>query len=133
MGKPDDPQSSAASKTLEDGLPFVPPALDDLGLDPLTFRVYCRIVRRAGVLEDEHGNKRRGECFESVVNIAAAVGAWRPIVTRAVRQLEELGLVQVVRRIGQTAKITLPPATAWRRWAFRPPPASSRPPAPLPA
>lgn len=71
------------------GLPFIPALLDDLGLDARAFRVFCRIVRRAGA---------GGTCFESIRNMAAALGLWRPNVTRAVKELSRLGLVSIEAR-----------------------------------
>jgi hypothetical protein len=79
--------------------------LDDLGLSAAAFRVYCRIVRRAG---------EGGVCFESLPKIAKAVRLWRPAVTRALQELEARGLVRVVDRPGRSSEIAPTPAERWR-------------------
>jgi hypothetical protein len=89
-----------------DGLPYVPRALDDLGLGVHTFRVYCRIVRRAGGIE--------GVCTESLPNMAAALGIWLQTVRRAVRELSERRMIRVQPRSGRTAVITLLPVDQWQ-------------------
>jgi hypothetical protein len=92
-----------------DGLPYVPRTLDDLGLGVHAFRVYCRIVRRAG-----DGD---GTCFESIPKMAAALGMWRPTVTSAVRELRKRQMIHVKERKGQTGLITLLPVEQWRTGA----------------
>src|SRR5712692_1516447 len=85
-------------------LPFIPAALDDLGLDVYAFRVYCRIARRAG---------DGGTCFESIPKMAKALGLWQKTVTRAVKELRDRRLVKVEARSGRTSIITVLPSSAW--------------------
>jgi biotin operon repressor len=92
------------SQEQPNGLPFIPAALDDLGLSVPVFRVYCRIVRRAG---------ESGVCFESLPRMARELGLWRPTVTHAVQELRDRGMVHVTTRPGRTAQITPLPAERW--------------------
>lgn len=71
---------------------FIPAALDDMGLDPYAFRVYCRLCRRAGT----------GHAFESVPNMATACGIADRTVQRALRRLEELGLIHAQHVAGKS-------------------------------
>jgi hypothetical protein len=86
--------------------PFIPRALDDAGLDVYAFRVFCRILRRAG--------DGRGACYESLPRMAAALGIWRLTVRRAVRDLAERGMVRVESRPGRTGLLTPLPPEGWR-------------------
>jgi hypothetical protein len=65
---------------------IVPGWLDDTGLDLRTFRVYCRIARRAG---------ERGECFESVYSMARDLGMKPHTVRAALRHLVTIGAIEV--------------------------------------
>lgn len=62
---------------------FIPADLDDRGLDPYTFRVYCRLCRRAGV----------GCAYESVPNMAAACKMSERMVQRALKTLLDMNLI----------------------------------------
>jgi len=62
-------------------LAYIPAALDDYGLNPSAFRIYCHIARRAG---------SHGRCFERLTNIAEACGlsVWsaRPCLNFLIKQ-----------------------------------------------
>jgi hypothetical protein len=75
---------------------FVPAWLDDLGLTPLQFRLYCHI-------------SRRGQCWEAAGNIAKACCVNRNSVWPALNFLVGAGLVQQERREGQTSILSIIP------------------------
>jgi hypothetical protein len=63
---------------------FIPSFLDDWGLDPYTFRIYCRIARRAG----------SGQCFESINNMADACRINRKTAMKAIKRLIECRMIR---------------------------------------
>lgn len=75
---------------------IIPAWLDEAGLRPSAFRVYCRIARRAG---RKDGN---GECFERLEQMAAGCQLRRATVQKALRELNELGLIEAEPRQGRT-------------------------------
>lgn len=83
---------------------FIPRQLDDYGLDPYEFRVYSRVVRRAG--------GPRG-CDESSANIAKAIGCQPKRVQEALALLTAAGLLRKESRPGKPSKYTLRPASEW--------------------
>jgi hypothetical protein len=83
---------------------FITAALDDFGLDPHTFRVYARIVRRAGT---KHG------CFESIDNIAKACRMKRDSVYRALKILIRHRLIEKEPHAGKPSNYFLTPSTEW--------------------
>jgi hypothetical protein len=82
---------------------FVPAALDDYPLTPTEFRVYCRIVRRAGA----------GECWESDVAMMSALGMSRRTVRRTKAFLVACGLVARTDEPGKAPRYALTPASQW--------------------
>jgi len=88
-----------------DAIPFVPCTFDDFGLDPYQFRVYCRIVRRAG----------NGSCFESVNNIATACGMTKKRVHSALKFLCAHKLIkkEPSPKIGATVNYYVTPSSEW--------------------
>lgn len=76
--------------------PLIPSQLDDAGLTPAEFRVFCRIARR-------------GECAESVPNMAAGCRMHRDSVWQALKELRARGMVTKESRSGATSihRITL--------------------------
>lgn len=72
---------------MSDGLPFIPAALDDLGLDVHAFRVYAHACRRAGA---------EGLFFGGGVNVARTCRMSVRQLRRAVAELRRLGLLEVV-------------------------------------
>lgn len=63
---------------------FVKSEMDDYGLDPFEFRIYARIVRRAG----------RSDAWESVPNMAKACMMTESRVRLALQLLEAAGLIE---------------------------------------
>ncbi len=84
---------------------FIPSTLDDFGLDPYQFRVYCRIVRRAG----------NGACFESVNNIAEACRMDRNKVFSSLKFLLAHRLIEKepTPKKGATVNYHLTPSSEW--------------------
>ena len=83
--------------TLKDARwPFISGQLDDLGLDPLTFRVFARILRRASSQRSIH--------YESVCAMGKGCGMSRRSVQRALRLLRDLRLLRVDARPGGTTQ-----------------------------
>lgn len=80
--------------------PYIPATLDDAGLSPSAFRVYCRIARR--------WSPERG-CDESASNMAAACRLKRLTVFRALSELEDAKLIKRTERPGQTTRIDIIP------------------------
>jgi hypothetical protein len=83
---------------------FIPRDLDDYGLDPFEFRVYARIVRRAGGAEGH---------YESAAHVAQAIGCGARKVREAYELLTLARLVRREKRPGRTDKFTLRPAAEW--------------------
>lgn len=84
---------------------FIPSELDDYGLDPYEWRVYCRIVRRAG---------GGGVFYESAAAVAGACGMGERKVREALSLLADAGLIGVVtKRDGQVARYRLTPSSEW--------------------
>ena len=82
---------------------FIPAELDDYPLTASEFRVYCRIVRRAG-----------GQgCWESNVAMGEALGLGERTVREAKALLAAAGLVSVQRRSGRTDVYWLTPSSEW--------------------
>lgn len=75
---------------------IVPGWLDDAEMLPSTFRVYCRIARRAG----KKGGG--GECFERLNEMATGCKLRRATVQKALRVLVESGFIEEEQRPGRT-------------------------------
>lgn len=81
--------------------PFIPAALDDAGLTPHQFRVFCRIARR-------------GDCTESVGRIAEATQMNEKTVRAALRGLIERSMVARTERPGTTNVHEVNPPSTWK-------------------
>jgi hypothetical protein len=81
---------------MSDGRPFIPSWLDDAGLTPALFRVYCRI-------------SRRGQCTESLGNMAKGCRLERKTVLKVIPALLSLGLITKEDRIGRTSILRVGP------------------------
>ncbi|MFN3408374.1 MAG: hypothetical protein ACK45B_05235 [Limisphaerales bacterium] len=84
------------------GAPFIPAALDDAGLTPAQFRIFCRICRR-------------GDCTESVPRMATACGLERKTVWAAIRTLTARGMIRRVKRFGATSLLVATSPNAWAK------------------
>jgi hypothetical protein len=71
---------------------FIPSVLDDFGLDPYTFRIYCRICRRAG----------NGEAYEAIPNMARECLMSVRQVQVCLKRLEEMDLIDRETRSGRS-------------------------------
>lgn len=97
---------------------FVHSSLDDAGLSPEAFRVYCHIARRAG---------ERG-AFPSIESIARNCGMSRRPVMRSLRELIDRHMVSRQSRPGETSVYRLTNHTHWRPGAESAPSTNSAPP-----
>lgn len=82
---------------------FIPAELDDYPLTPAEFRVYCRVVRRAGA----------AGCYESNAAMGAALGLGERTVREAKALLVAARLLRVERREGRTSVYWLSPSSDW--------------------
>lgn len=82
---------------------FIHSELDDFGLSPIEFRVYCRIARRAG----------RGECIESIANMAQGCKVSEASIKRALKLLHDHKLVIREPRPGYTTIYRLTDPHHW--------------------
>lgn len=82
---------------------FAHAALDDLGLRPCEFRIYCRLARRAGT----------GEAWESVGNLAKGCEMSERQTQYALKLLVAAKLVDAETRPGKTTVFTLNPTKQW--------------------
>lgn len=76
--------------------PFIPAWLDDLGLDPYAFRVFCHIYRR-------------GEFYGSTKSAAETCGMDRKRLFKALAFLGEKGLISKQTRPGKTSVYIIAP------------------------
>ena len=86
-------------------LTFIHNALDDFGLNPYQFRVYCRIARRAG----DKG------CFETVKNMADGCQMSEKQIKRSLAELITLSLISRHSRPGTTNIYRLEPPENWKK------------------
>jgi predicted transcriptional regulator len=84
---------------------FVHKELDDFGLDPYSFRIYSRIVRRAG----------KGEAFESNKNMAIGCRMSEAQVKRSLKTLATHGLIIKESRPGTTCIYRVAPRRNWSK------------------
>ncbi len=83
---------------------FIHSALDEYGLTPQQFRVYCHIARRAG---------SGGLAFAGLDSMARKCRLHPKTVTRALAFLTARQLLAATRRPGQTTVYRLNPISAW--------------------
>lgn len=79
---------------------FIPAALDDAGLTPHQFRVFCRIARR-------------GDCTESVGRIAEATRMTENTVRSALKELVGRSMITKTKRPGTTNLYEVLPPSEW--------------------
>lgn len=93
-------------ESYESKLPiFVHGDLDDYGLNPFEFRLYTRIVRRAG---------KDGECYESMPHIAKGCRMSEGTLKKVLPRLVELNAVTKVSRPGKSAIYRPNPLDLWK-------------------
>jgi hypothetical protein len=83
---------------------FIHSALDEYGLTPAQFRIYCHIARRAG---------SGGSAFACVDSMARVCRLHEKTIIRALAFLTDRRLLEAKRRPGRTTVYRLRPATAW--------------------
>lgn len=84
---------------------YIPSVIDDYGLDPYEFRVYCRLERRIG-----RGN---ATCFESIANMAASCFMSSQKVRDALQVLVLSGIAKQEKIKGKTDRYILMPPAHW--------------------
>ncbi len=93
------------SQEVQLSIPFIPVWLDDYGLTPAEFRVYCHVVRRAG---------KNGTCWESVPRIGKACRLSRNLTMAALHALTKVHRLLIRnKRVGETDEYTLAPSSDW--------------------
>jgi hypothetical protein len=83
---------------------FITAALDDFGLDPHSFRLYARIVRRAGTKQG---------CFESIDNMAKACRMGRNTAYDCLKLLIKHRLIEKEPHTGKPSNYYLTPPSEW--------------------
>jgi hypothetical protein len=83
-----------------DGLPFIPAELDDAGLSPRAFRLYCHIARR-------------GDCWAAIETMGATCGLNPKTVRKALAELKSRKAISVSERAGQTNLICCVATSLW--------------------
>jgi DNA-binding MarR family transcriptional regulator len=89
---------------------FIHSTLDDLGLSPARFRVYCHLARRANT-----GTAGEGGAWPAVSEMARVCRLHPQTVRKALRWLAEHQLLTRQRRPGRTAVYRLTAASRWKR------------------
>jgi hypothetical protein len=92
------------SRQPKDGLSFIHSSLDDYGLSPSEFRIYCHVNRRAG---------RPGKCSESLKNIAEHCQYCPDITRDALRRLTSLKILRLNYIKGHGNEYRLNPPREW--------------------
>lgn len=106
MTQTQQPNSSAdgANRTLDFG--SILEDLDNFGLTPVQFRVYCNLLR---------GIDESGRVSKSSESIASACKLTRITVLRVLVQLEKMGMIRCDRISGKKTVCTLQPPIQWQR------------------
>jgi len=95
---------SVKSKDERDLGAFIPSFLDDYGLTPDEFRIYARLVRRAG----------NGRAYESIPHMALACRISERQTRYALRLFESTGMVEAEVRKGKTTVYRLTGGSGWK-------------------
>ena len=82
------------------GIAFIPSSLDNYGLDPFEFRIYCHIVMRARFTED-------------IATVAAKCRIDLKLAKKALNFLESQGLISV-EETAESRSITLRDREDWK-------------------
>src|SRR5438445_3751336 len=104
MSTPDDPSIPISPDASESSVIFVHSRLDDYGLSPQEFRVYCHLARRAG----------RGKAYPAVATIAAVCRLHPQTVRHALKTLTTHRLLTRQERPGHTALYRLTAPSQWQ-------------------
>jgi hypothetical protein len=87
---------------------FIHSALDEAGLSPAEFRVFCHVSRRAG---------ENGRCYAAIESFADVCRLSLPTVRKALRSLSAQGFISQTRRDGQTTIYKPTPLADWKPYA----------------
>lgn len=101
---PDGNASPSKPAKKRDGLSFIHSSLDDAGLAPAEFRVYCHVSRRAG---------RYGVCTESLSNIAQHCGYCDDTTRAALKILTARRMLRRNDVPGEGVEYRLNPPAQW--------------------
>jgi hypothetical protein len=93
-------EDSAKTPEKSSGLVFIHSLVDDYGMSPSQFRIFCAF-------------SRRGKCFEPVPEIAKRIGLHPDTAWSAIRYLLQQKLVSRESRHGQTSVYKINPASQW--------------------
>ena len=85
---------------------FVHSELDDLGLDVYEFRIYAHLARRAN---------GKAKAWPGITSMSGSCRMKRHTVIRAIHQLEERGLIRVVRKSGGLSEYVLTAPSGWKK------------------
>lgn len=105
-GRMNDSRESTAVQDihfLTDIATFIPAVLDDAGLSPSEFRIYCHLCRRAG----------RGIGFAGLRSMSTICGLTKQTVITAITSLESKGMISVTREQGEINLYRISPISAW--------------------
>lgn len=94
--------------------PFIPSTLDDFGFTPAQFRIVSRVARR-------------GDCFESIPNMAVGCRLAVKTVKAVIRALANSGVFEKQSRQGQTSIFKLAPFAQWQQPSPKETPGVKRP------
>lgn len=91
-------------------LVFIHSTLDDLGLKPAVFRVYCHLARRANA-----GGALDGVAWPAVAGMAEVCRLHPQTVRQALRSLTSLRMITATVRSGRTTEYRLAHPSRWLR------------------
>lgn len=100
--------ATSDKKDRRDNPIFIRSELDDYGLTPNELRVYARIARRAG---------ETSVCYESIPNMADAIGLGESTVRRCCQVLALARLISEETHEGYTTDRRILPMTSWKNKA----------------
>jgi hypothetical protein len=100
----EEPDASITKDTTETNVIFVHGMLDDFGLTPAEFRVYCHINRRSGT----------NGAWPGIDSMAKKCCLSKPTVINAIRRLEAMEMLRVRRKEGERSRYFLTRPSVWK-------------------
>jgi len=85
---------------------ILPPELEDLMLDQYEFRIYAHLVRQT------RGTNRTNR---SINSMSATCRIYKDTVLRALKSLEQRGMIKIIKRPGKPSVYVLTPTSEWIR------------------
>ncbi|MBD2683259.1 MULTISPECIES: helix-turn-helix domain-containing protein [Nostoc] len=98
--------TTTTQRVSPDFITLVSPFLDEYGLDPMEYRLYSHIVRRAG----------KDGCFESIPNMAKICLMNEKTLRKALRVLIAAGLIKIAQQ--RQGKTTIYKVTQSSEWVY---------------